>query len=92
MLDIQCTRSDFQFKEGVSLFRYVLRVMGLTGAETQESWTPPSCIMTTPPPATTQDPDERRDDAYDTLYSVLAPSSSKNSFTPVNAILSRFGA
>ena len=33
--------------------------MGLTGAETQASWTPPSCIMTTPPPTTTQDPDER---------------------------------
>ena len=28
--------------------------MGLTGAETQAEWTPPSCIMTTPPPTTTQ--------------------------------------
>ena len=46
--------------------------MGLTGAETRASWTPPSCIMTTPAPTTTQDPSEKRDETYDTLYSVLA--------------------
>ena len=46
--------------------------MGLTGAETRASWTPPSCIMTTPAPTTTQDPSEKKDETYDTLYSVLA--------------------
>lgn len=39
-------------------FRYILRVFGLTGAETQTEWTPPSCVLTTPPPTTTARPQQ----------------------------------
>jgi len=38
-------------------FSHILRVFGLTGAETRASWTPPSCVFTTPPPSTTPNPD-----------------------------------
>ena len=35
--------------------RHVLRVFGLTGAETRVNWTPTSCVYTTPPPSTTKE-------------------------------------
>lgn len=41
----------------VALFRHILRVYGLTGAETTTEWTPPSCVLTTPAPTTTSSPD-----------------------------------
>ena len=53
------------------IFRYILRVFGLTGAETRAEWTPPSCVLTTPAPTTTKEPEERRDEASDNLYDVL---------------------
>ena len=65
-------KSRIYLPSGLVPYRYILRVMGLTGAETRASWTPPSCIMTTPAPTTTQEPGEKRDETYDTLYSVLA--------------------
>ena len=37
----------------ITLPRYILRVFGLTGDETRVSWTPPSCVFTTPAPTTT---------------------------------------
>jgi len=52
-------------------FRYILRVFGLTGAETRMEWTPPSCVLTTPAPTTTKAPEDRVYEAYNDLYSVL---------------------
>ena len=37
--------------------RHILRVFGLTGAETRVDWNPPSCVFTTPEPSTTPSPD-----------------------------------
>jgi len=34
-------------------FRHILRVFGLTGAETSTDWNPRSCVLTTPAPTTT---------------------------------------
>jgi len=38
-------------------FRHILRVFGLTGAETTTEWSPPSCVLTTPEPTTTKSPE-----------------------------------
>jgi len=52
-------------------FRYILRVFGLTGDETRVSWTPPSCVFTTPAPTTTLEPDERADVAEYDMYNIM---------------------
>ena len=49
-------RACLEFTD-VILFRHILRVYGLTGAETTTEWTPPSCVLTTPAPTTTSSPD-----------------------------------
>jgi len=52
-------------------FRYILRVFGLTGDETTYSWTPPSCVLTTPAPTTTLEPYLRAEVAYYDLEAVM---------------------
>jgi len=52
-------------------FRHILRVYGLTGAETRTEWTPPSCVLTTQPPTTTQSSDQAGLGQADTLDALL---------------------
>jgi len=52
-------------------FRHVLRVFGLTGAETRVNWTPTSCVYTTPPPSTTKSPDDTGLGQAETLDALL---------------------
>ena len=55
-----------------SCYRHILRVFGLTGAETTTEWTPPSCVLTTPPPTTTQSPEAVGLGQAETLEALLA--------------------
>ena len=62
--------------------RHILRVYGLTGAETRTEWTPPSCVLTTQPPTTTQSSDQAGLGQADTLDALLQENDQLRQGTP----------